>query len=156
MRGDERRGEKEKNSRRLRSEILACWSGAYQGQTPGWASNRGSWVSLAALTRKYDDPEILRRWTLYLREPGDFFKGHPLTKFCQQFDRWASRPVPVLNPTKSFKTERAEKIAKLRGDFDLFVRAGKNYAAREVANELSKLGVTVEIPAALAGGEEAR
>jgi len=55
---------------------------------PSWADNKGAWVQVARLRKKYSDDEVLRRWGIFLADAADFFRGHDLLKFCAQFDRF--------------------------------------------------------------------
>ena len=76
-------------SRALKDWLVTTWSDAHEGAKPSWVN--GAWVQLARLHKLHGEVGIRARWPVYLTETKDFYAGHPLGKFCSDFDRYAPK-----------------------------------------------------------------
>lgn len=76
------------NSRRALTDwLISTWQESeHETRTPCWG--KGDYTQLARRVKELGEPEVRRRWTIFLADPGDFFRGHGLRLFCSQIDRW--------------------------------------------------------------------
>ena len=116
-------------SRELKDWLITTWSEAHDGNHPSWADNKAAWILAARVHKQLGEPEVRRRWLLFLREsPKDWtgWSGHRFTVFVSQIDRWvphgSPRPATKYQPDATLLRGCIQK-ARARGD----ERAARGY-----------------------------
>lgn len=91
-------------NREFRNWVVATWGLHHGCHQPTWST--GAWVRLAALHAQHGEEAIRQRWPVYLQETADFYRGHPLAKFCRDFDRWAPLVTATHAPTNRVESAK--------------------------------------------------